>query len=271
VQDGDTIELRGDGPFSGALLEGPNRGGTLTIRAAPGFQPVFSANVHLLLPKAEVQLEGLTFAGSHLAGEFASLTMRNCAMHATKEFWTLVCVLHAPGQAARFLGCTFNIGPECRVGHTQSVLFENCVVSRTNVATRPDDTDCEVIIRRSLCWSGGLGNGSVSCDLNTKSAPRIRAEDSVFVGGGVLTGSGGNSRWNGKRNLYCLTNGFAVFQQLYTLKAWQERWDSDRDSMVTLSPFLEPRMWRVLPGHPKRPDGKDYGADVDRVARTLSP
>jgi hypothetical protein len=71
--------------------------------------------------------------------------------------------------------------------------------------------------------------------------------------------------------VYSLTNSFAVFQQFYTLAAWQERWESDRDSLVTPSPFLEPRMWRSLPGLPKRPDGKDYGADVDMVARTQAP
>ena len=93
----------------------------------------------------------------------------------------------------------------------------------------------------------------------------------MFVGGGVLTGSAGQGRWNGNRNIYCLTSGFAVFQQIYTLKSWQERWGSDRDSMVTQSPFLEPRMWRLRPGHPRRRDGKNYGADVDRVATTLAP
>ena len=34
VQDGDTIEVRGDGPFTGAILDGRQRGGTLTIRGA---------------------------------------------------------------------------------------------------------------------------------------------------------------------------------------------------------------------------------------------
>ena len=82
----------------------------------PGYQPVFNTNVRLSMPKADVQFEGLTFAEMHLSGEYARLTMRNCMMHTTKELWTLSCVLHGPGQAARFLGCTFNNGPDCRVG-----------------------------------------------------------------------------------------------------------------------------------------------------------
>ena len=39
------------------MLEAPQRGGTLTVRAAPGYQPVFESSVHLLLPKTEVQIE----------------------------------------------------------------------------------------------------------------------------------------------------------------------------------------------------------------------
>jgi hypothetical protein len=268
VRDGDTIEVRSDGHFAGAKLQKPQRAGLLIIRAAPGYQPVFNSTIQLSVPKAEVQIEGLTIVDAHLTGEFGRLTMRNCAMSSTKEFWTLTCVLHDPGQAARFLGCAFNIGPDCRVGRGQSVLIENCVVSRTNVNARPGETDYEVILRQSLCWAGGLGNGCLACDMNANSQPRIRAEDCFFVGGGVLAGSAGQARWNGKHNIYGLTVGFAVFQQLHSLPAWQKRWSSDHDSAVAQSPFLEPRMWRVLPGNPKRPDGKDFGPDVDRVART---
>jgi hypothetical protein len=271
VQDGDTVEVRGDGPFTGVVLQDPRRGGRLTLRAAPGYRPVVQTNVHLHLPKAEVRIDGLTFAEAHLSGEFARLTLGNCALHATKELWTLGCVLHGAGQAGRFVGCTFNCGPACRVGRGQSVLFENCVVSRTNVNARPGETDFEVILRRSLCWAGGLRNGSLACDLSSQSRPRIHAEDSLFVGGGVLTGSAGQAHWTGKHNVYALTSGFAVYQKFFTLKAWQERWDSDRDSVVTGSPFLEPRMWRLMPGHPRRPDGKDYGPDVDQVAGTTVP
>jgi hypothetical protein len=136
---------------------------------------------------------------------------------------------------------------------------------------RANDDDCEAVIRRSLCWAGGLGSGTLACDRSPNARPRFHVEDTAFVGGGVLTGSGGHARWSGRNNVYGLIYGFAIFQQYYTLEGWQKRWDSDGGSVWTPSPFLEPRMWRLLPGQPKRSNGNDYGADVDRVARTVAP
>jgi hypothetical protein len=269
TRDGDTIEVRGDGPFPGATAKAPERGGRLTLRAAPGYRPQLSTSLHLEMPKAEVEIEGLTFEQAHLTGDFARLTMRHCAMHAGQEFWTAVCTLHGPGPAGHFLGCLFNTGPACRVGPGQSLLFENCLLARPTINARGEE-DCEMVLRRCLCWPIHLGWGMVACDSSPKARPRVHAEDSVFVGGAALTGSAGQARWSGRHNLYSVLAGFAVNQPFYTLEAWQKRFDSDRDSLATPPPFLEPRMWRLLPGQAKRPDGRDYGADVDRVARAAA-
>jgi hypothetical protein len=271
AQEGDVIEVRSDGPFPGASLKAPERAGRLTIRAAPGYQPALQSSFRLELPKADVEIEGLAFQdrGGLLSGDYGQLTLRNCALWGWEENTTTSCVLHGRGQAARFINSIFNGGPVCSVGPGQSILFENCMMTRPSINARADDDDCEMVIRRSLCWPYTLGSGTVACDLNPRAQPRVHAEDSVFVGGGVLTVSAGKARWSGAHNVYSLTAGFAVLQPFYTLEAWQKRWDSDRDSLFTLSPFLEPRMWRFMPGQPKRPDGRDYGADVDKIATPL--
>jgi hypothetical protein len=271
-QDGDVIEVRTDGPFPGAVLKAPERGGRLTIRAAPGYRPAPQTRLHLELPKADVEFEGLAFTeAGQVTGDYGRLTLRNCDQWAWKEdVWNVRCVLHSPGQAARFINSLFHAGPACSVGPGQGVLVENCLLSRTCIDARADD-DCALVIRRCVCWGHGLGEGAVYCVENPKAQVRVRAEDSVFLGGGVLAWSARQARWSGKNNLYSLSNAFAVFQPFYTLASWQKCWNSDRDSVFTPSPFLEPRMFRFLSARPKRPDGRDYGADVDKVARTAGP
>ncbi len=273
AQDGDVIEVRTDGPFPGVLLKAPERGGRLTIRAAPGYRPAPQTRVHLELPKADVEIEGLAFTeAGHVSGDYGRLTLRNCTLWSWKEdVMDVRCVLHGPGQAVRFINSLFRTGPACSVGPGQGILFENCIVSRSSIDARADDDDCEMVIRRCVCWGHGPGEGSVACGGNPRARPRVHAEDTVFIGGAVLTWSARQARWSGTHNLYSLTAGFAVGQPFYTLESWQKRWDSDRDSLLTLSPFLEPRMYRFMPGQPKRPDGKDYGADVDKVATTPVP
>ena len=266
--DGDVVEVRTDGPFPGALLKAPQRAGSLKLRAAAGYRPVPATSIRFEVPKADVEVEGLAFVDSHLSGEFGRLTVRNCTLRGFREGVALSCVLHGTGQVARFLNSDFGSGPSCSVGPGQSVLIENSVIARASIDPRANDDDCEAVIRRSLCWAGSLGSGTLACDRSPNARPRFHAEDTVFVGGGVLTGSGGQARWSGRNNVYSLIYGFAIFQQFYSLEGWQKRWGSDRGSVWTPSPFLQPRMWRFLPGQPKRPNGKDYGADVERVART---
>src|SRR5262249_37451697 len=154
----------------------------------------------------------------------------------TREHWTLDCNVRGPGQATRFYNSVFNLGPACAVGPGQGVLLENCVVARTSINLRADDDDCELVLRRWACLANGSA-GSVACDGRPwTSQPRIHAEDSVFIGGAVLTGSAQRARWSGKGNVYSLTSGFIYGHPIYTLAAWQKRWDSDRDSLVTPSP-----------------------------------
>jgi hypothetical protein len=264
-RDGDAIEVRGDGPFQGASVKQPARGGRLPLRAAPGYRPVFlETNFRLELPKAEVEIEGLTLEESHLAGDFARLTLRNCALRATKEFWTLTCGARGVGQSLRFHNCLFNVGPSCSAGPGQSVLLDNCVVSRTSLDPRADD-DCEMVLRRCACLTNGSAGG-VACDRRPwATRQRVRAEGSVFVGGAALTNSAARVRWDGSGNVYALTAGFIYGQPIYSLDAWRKRWGGDRDSLALPSPYLQPRWWRFQPGQPKRPDGKDFGADVSRL------
>jgi hypothetical protein len=267
-QSDDMIEIRTDVPFAGAHVpKDASREGRMTIRAAPGSRPVVTQGISLGLPKVEVEIEGLAFEDAALSGEYARLTMRNCSMWNTKVGWNMGTIVYAPGQAACFFNCAFNIQAGSRIGSDQTVLLENCIVSRTNFPPKRDNEDGEVVIRRSVCWSLNPTSGSVAQDSPQKTQPRARAEESLFVGGSALT-RGTGAHWIGRRNVYSLLGTYADDLGIFTLEARQKHFDSDQDSLSTVPVILDPRQWRLLPGLPKRPDGKDYGADVDKVATT---
>jgi hypothetical protein len=225
---------------------------------------VLKTAIHLEMPRVDLEVEGLAFGETYLTGEFGRLTIRNCA-------GGMSCALRGPGQAAHFANCFFRWPAGCTVGPGQSVLVDNCVTVRQSLNPRAADDDCAMLIRRCVCWSGDAQSGSVACDLNSSARPRVRAEDSVFIGGGALTISGQNIRWSGAHNVYSLVAGFAMEQQVTRLEVVQQRFDSDRDSVEVPPLLLDPEQWRLLPGQPKRPDGTDYGADVDRLARPSLP
>jgi hypothetical protein len=71
---------------------------------------------------------------------------------------------------------------------------------------------------------------------------------------GVLNDSAGRARWSGTHNVYSLARGFVYGQPCFTLEAWQKRNDSDKGSLVVASAYLEPRLWRMRSGQPRRPD-----------------
>jgi hypothetical protein len=268
VRAGDVIEIRTDGPFPGATVEDPQRAGRLTLRAGPGYGPVVSTALDLQLNKSDVQIEGLNFAPGYLSGAFDQLTLRNCVLGGMPPQVTLA--FHGRGQTAHLLHCLSPFS-SLAIGPGQTALVDNSLLGRLSIDARERNEAGELVIRRSVCWAFEPFSGALACDHSPQSQPRIHAEDSAFVGGAVLTTSAQNTQWSGNHNLYSLTIGHGVHQSIYNLETWRNRWGSDEDSLSAPHLYLDPQQWRIVPGQPKRPDGKDYGADVDRVAQTAAP
>jgi hypothetical protein len=268
VRAGDVIEIRTDGPFPGATVEDPQRAGRLTLRAGPGYAPVVSTALDLQLKKSEVQIEGLNFAPGYLSGAFDRLTIRNCALGGMPPPATMA--LHGLGQSLHLVHCLSGFS-SLAIGPGQTVLVENSLTGRFSIDARERNEAGEWEIRRSVCWASEPFSGALACDRSPQSQPRIHVEDSAFVGGAVLTISAQKAQWSGNRNLYSLTIGYAVNQSIYNLETWRNRWGSDEESLNAPHLYLDPQQWRIAPGQPKRPDGKDYGADVDKLARTEAP
>jgi hypothetical protein len=77
--------------------------------------------------------------------------------------------------------------------------------------------------------------------------------------------------WQGSGNVYAVPQGYAYGKWLPSLAAWRAQVQSEADSFEDLPPQLDPAQWHVRPdspGYAKRPDGRDFGADVSRVAAT---
>jgi hypothetical protein len=77
--------------------------------------------------------------------------------------------------------------------------------------------------------------------------------------------------WSGSGNVYCLGPAAWALVRAKSFADWRRLWKSDADSAEGDPPTYDPQQWRLLSGQPKKDDGKDYGADVDRVARPPAP
>jgi WD40 repeat protein len=273
-QDGDVIEVRTDGPAPGVWAKDPQRGGRLTVRAAPGYRPVVTLGMHLELPRAEVEVEGLALESGQVEGVYARLTLRNCALWNTKNPWNVGVALQGPGEAARFFRCVFSHGGGCKVGPGQTILLDNCVTESPGIDAYAEDAPGALVLRRSVFCSRP-DYGALACPFSPKSRPRVASEDCLYVNGAVLTYSALGVRWTGQRNVYSLVGDYTYpsppGQPIYTLEAWQKHNASDRDSLAVPPVLLDPQQWCLLPGQPKRPDGTDYGADVDKVTTPRVP
>jgi hypothetical protein len=199
--DGDTIVIRGNGPFVTAPIDCGNT--RLAIRAEVGSRPVIrlsadavQENVPLLASKAALVLEGLELDRAS-GGKENRLAVQvfGAPLHAAN------CRLRAPiwsdsTTAQRFHNCEF-LSPEYSVGgrlqHGSKYIFENCVHQQARFQLgfefeRGALRDTSIRINRntfatthtSLAWvRGGHAPGLPDPQVNAE-AVRIDVSESVF-------------------------------------------------------------------------------------------
>jgi len=140
---GDTIEIRGDGPFLSEVIDLGEK--TMTIRAAAGFRPVIKAEgqpgTNLLLTKASLVLEGLELVrdGENEKGFYG--------------------VVRASGSSLRIAGCRIRMLAKGG-GHP--------------VQVGPEVRDCD--IRNSLLQCGGPWEA-----LHASGPTRLKVENCVLT------------------------------------------------------------------------------------------
>jgi WD40 repeat protein/tetratricopeptide (TPR) repeat protein len=186
---GDTIEIRGNGPFVTEPIELPH---ALTIRASDGFRPVLKGDPgklpdhhNWIVSHYPLVLEGLAFdlvarkpapASDDFSGQIlsprAALDAVNCRFHASGR-----CIFIASGADCRLRNCELlcsggfgtvavNID-ETRAG--QRVVVDNCVLFPVGIRTglmRPGDADIQLLGNTF----GSLEGGALTLDLR----PNVR-------------------------------------------------------------------------------------------------
>jgi hypothetical protein len=81
-----------------------------------------------------------------------------------------------------------------------------------------------------------------------------------------------NFSWQGSGNVYAVPHNYQHGRETWTLATWQAKSVSNANSFEDLPLQFDPTQYRILPdspGYVKRADGRDFGADVDRILQSV--
>ncbi len=284
AQDQDVIELRSDFKTTAVMCNGKGR--LLTIRAAPGYLPVVqglgSAGDDRLI------LEGIAFAQSVGGGPWSGyekgnvgsggiVRLANCSVPGLCRSW-----FRGPGgQPAEVSNCWIghlNVGlQESPLRLTNSVLRSLVLDPRSEKTSRLETDRCVLanpdpgnpepgyLAYFSLQAMGRQPRLALAVSMK-RSFVRSPLE-LVHVHNIDFT-------WEGSGNVYSVPQSYLGGLYTPSLAAWRAKVKSDADSFEEVPPQIDPAPWRVRPdspGYVKRPDGRDYGADVHRILDKEKP
>jgi len=283
--DGDTIEIRTDEPVTAGKILSPHTGWRLlTLRGAAGYRPMLKAQL-TVEPRNELIVENIHFsqagivaskAKEETAGRVSRLA--NCLWDGAYSPDRLSALCQAgTGKPAEIVNCSIDcrnyphpVHPVLSPGHT--LILRNChVVGRLQVDTLPGPTAGLLRLERCIFRSPFEG----ACLLLTGGRTACEVRATVFESGqqfvlGELDG------WKGSHNVYRVGHHSWLRRTPAPsagLNAWRKLWNSAEEGSIEADPIIyDPLQWRVLPDSPAYqagPGGKDLGADVTRVARTV--
>jgi hypothetical protein len=290
--DGDTIEIRSDKIFQISIGGGAGGGNIhkrLTLRAAPGYHPVWRGMVEL--PAAwTLTLEGIAFeqdGNSRLilaGGRYVRIA--NCSFRwtgRTQRFGDplLSNVRFQPeGDNAPELvncllpvWCSYMIWPADR-----KLTLRNSVIGWFNLGDPSQPDRRQLMLDRCVVWNPlpfGLGADCTFC--RSYKPMSIEARHTFFQTNNLPLGGGPVPlTWSGSGNLYgagyhsWLSGPEEARNPIVDLTGWQKHFKSDADSAEGEPLYYDSQQWRLLPdsaGHGQGPGGRDFGADVDKVTR----
>lgn len=269
VQDGDTIEIRTDGPIVGCNFGAPPGTAAVTLRAAPGYRPVLSSAVNSLRGEVRLTVEGLHFRNAPLrveppdkaGGGLARLA--NCSFEGEQTlcaaYWA------ADAGALEIHNCLIPRGLSTARRDTQDttrLALTNSVLG--GIGADLVQREVAVTLRQSIVESPGLLKGREAGWCLAYPIDMI-AERTFFDSAGWL-GADPKRCWKGTGNIYSVLVG-------RPLEDLRTGWKSPEERSLEADPFvLDPRSWQLLPSSPgdrQGPGGRDYGADVSRIAGAL--
>jgi tRNA A-37 threonylcarbamoyl transferase component Bud32 len=267
AQDGDTVEIRTDGPFAGAQLEGKER--RLTLRAAPGYIPTVAGPL-VNQGTDRLILKGLTFRddvqaalynGDHRSyynNDGRLLRLENCSFPAFKR-------LHGwfrglDGEPVEVVNC--------RLGFLEVGLHDGGQIRLANSVLRGvagqipgNQGRISMVLDRCLVLRE-LGHESVVLQA---PALHVTARRTYFAAVDALWYQlrPGLPEWQGAGNLYRGSLKPLYGENAYYLSDLQGVLKTDTDSVEEPPLLWDPRQWRLPPAGPGLPP--DNGADVRRI------
>jgi len=250
-QSGDEIEVFTNDVVQDATLES-KEGKNITIRAALGYHPKINpSGIGREKPKAVVSVAGIEFTGS-IGSAFARID--NCVIGAAQG-WSVLAP--AAGQYAiqnSVIGPTSGV---IQLPKDGALTLRNCLLFGNEHAIHTAGGKCKLRIEncflrdRIRCFGPKEGTSleiTFKCSL---FGPEFSFE--VTPGGGPVTITHSP---DSKNNVI--------------LDFAQPGVSYPKGSVFLGPPQWDPQAWRLLPtspGHKAGPNGKDIGADVDRIGR----
>jgi hypothetical protein len=290
----DVIELRTNRNVGDAVHSFGNR--LLTIRAGAGYSPEVG-NFHVT-QGCQVILEGLRFAPDVMLSGYAQqpnqplgqyVRIVNCSFHTRNrpiEPGTgPISVNHGTGVQDSPLviqNCSIDGTPVLESRPGQPIRFDNCILPNVYlVLQRPEDKDAwhPIEFNRCAVWSPEPRHGQRGLIWTTFDGIRcieLVAHGTLFERPVWLRQDPFALRWQGTKNLFRVgyPDWFHTADQpepsqvISGLDDLRKVFQSDADSVEAQPLAWEPEQWKLLPsspGYQSGPNGKDIGAEIDRL------
>jgi len=279
--DGDAVELRTDKEVAGVTRDG-QPGKSLVLRAGAGYRPVISGG--LFPGKGDNwAIEGIHFRGvlnyrdPTLVGRITRLANCSFEPQPARALSALV-LLNDPGDPAILEVVNCSIPGSLFVGALakgRRLRLVNSLIAGVNYGLS-EKGDHRLEVEKCLFWDPTGGSAAVTNELQEVKVT-VHARNCVFETIRVLRTLPDTTTWSGAGNVYRIGNASWIWQakeMSFDLSGWRKLWKSDSDSIEAEPLRYDPRQWRLLPSSPAHgsaPGGKDYGADVDKIAITQPP
>ena len=291
AQDQDVIELRTDGLVKDSSWTGDSR--LLTIRAGAGYTPTIDGSLESFGTDRLI-LEGLTIrhvlrvSGGVMSGkdfengklplfptQGSIARMMNCTLLSETNKSVSDAWLFGNGDSIpEIVNCEFgHLRIGLRSGGTARLRNSVLTECRPNVESRTAQPGT-LEIEHCTFWLPEPALNVWAASLQSSSPITVQARQSLFVSPVNLTyGHPRSIDWTGTGNVFVKSYGFAYGRGALQLEQLLTEFQTEADS-IELPPWeFDPAQWRILrdksPGYQPRPDGTDYGADIDRLIQAM--
>jgi hypothetical protein len=291
AQNGDILEIRTEGKLEGCDRRGRKDGKRLTVRAAPGYRPTVSSMV--LGVGDRWTLEGIHFAGPLNENGFdvaggRIVRLANCSIAAPVGggYWKTAPNLSLFAKTKEnapieIINCLLPGQTDFVLPVGQKVRIANSVMGGIRVLQQlQEGTHCFEFDRCLFCQQRGDAQSvQLMGREKGKSTLTLHAGKCLFDLPSSFQTPQQGFKYSGDFNVFRVRGASWYWDcrpdaEIKDLAAWRKRWNSDAHAAEDDPLRYDPRQWRLLPsspGHGTAPGGKDYGADVDKIATTPPP